>query len=102
MPDERGFRSARERSMVARGGFRAEEVGMPQPVGKGQGEAEVTGIGRYPTRPLHHYWIDTVRAAADTLPADGPEGWVDVQTSVFIKHSSPGWVDGFRVHLGGG
>ena len=73
---------------------------MPQPVRKGKGEAEVTGIGRYPGRPLHHYWIDTVREAADTFVADvDPEGWVSVQTSVFIKHSSPGWVDGFKVQL---
>ena len=73
---------------------------MPQPIRTKKGEAEVTGIGRYPVRPLHQYWIDTVREAADTFQEGrDPEGWVTVQTSVFIKHSSPGWVDGFRVTL---
>jgi hypothetical protein len=73
-----------------------------QPVGTGKGSAEVTGIGRYPARQLHQYWVDTVKAAADTLGEEDGEGWVVVQTEVFVKHRSPGWVDGFRVQLGPG
>lgn len=73
-----------------------------QPVGTGKGSAEVTGIGRYPARQLHQYWIDTVKAAADTLGEDDGEGWVVVQTEVYVKHRSPGWVDGFRVQLNPG
>jgi len=71
-----------------------------QPVVTGKGEAEVGGIGRYPARPLHHYWIDTVKAAADTLGEDDGEGWFNVETAVYVKHRSPGWVDGFSVKLG--
>jgi len=70
-----------------------------QPVATGRGSAEVTGIGRYPARQLHQYWVDTVKAAADTLGEEDGEGWVEVRTQVYVKHRSPGWVDGFSVQL---
>jgi hypothetical protein len=74
----------------------------PQPVRGDKGQAEVTGIGRYPARPLHQFWIDTVREAADTYGPEDGEGWYDVKTAVYIKHSSPGWVDGFKVQVSAG
>jgi hypothetical protein len=73
-----------------------------QPIGTAKGRAEITGIGRYPARPLHQYWLDTVKEAADTLDAGDGEGWFDVQTAVYVKHRSPGWVDGFKVQLNPG
>jgi hypothetical protein len=72
-----------------------------QPVGTGKGSAAVTGIGRYPARPLHQYWLDTVKAAVDTLEEADGEGWAVIETAVYVKHRSPGWVDGFRVQLSG-
>lgn len=65
------------------------------------GQAEVTGIGKYPDRPLHQYWIETLKEAAHTAQPQGDsEGWRTVQTHVMLKHDSPGWLDGFRVTIG--
>jgi hypothetical protein len=69
------------------------------PTGK-PGQAEVTGIGKYPERPLHQYWIDTLREAAHTVPEDAE--WVKVETEILVRHESPGWLDGYRVTLGPG
>ena len=68
------------------------------------GQAEVTGIGKYPQRPLHQYWMDTLKEAAFTLePPEDQElrenHWVRVETDVLVKHESPGWLDGYRVTL---
>jgi hypothetical protein len=62
-----------------------------------RGQAEVTGIGKYPERPLHQYWIDTIREAAHTLPEDAE--WVKVETEILVRHGSPGYLDGYRVTL---
>ena len=73
----------------------------------GPGEAEVRDIGKYPKRPLHEYWIDTLREAAFTLPPPDDDAllndhWVQVETQILVKHSSPGWLDGYRVKLSTG
>ena len=74
---------------------------VEKPGEPGSGLAEITGIGERPPRPLHDYWSYALALAADTLGAEDGEGWREVKTGVFIKHGSPGWVDGFRVQLTG-
>lgn len=67
----------------------------------GRSWAEVTEIGTPESRekPLHEHWGDVLSAAAHQLGHDDGEGWFDVETTVYVKHGSPGWVDGFSVQL---
>jgi hypothetical protein len=63
--------------------------------------AELRGIGPRPSRPLHEYWTAVAIRAVDTMnPNDDPPDWYDLKTQVYVKHSSPGWIDGFRVAAG--
>lgn len=65
------------------------------------GRAEIKGIGRRPPRPLHEYWSAVLVAAADTAdPKTDPDEPYSVETVVYLRHGSPGWVDGFIVTLG--
>ncbi len=67
----------------------------------GPGWASFRGIGPRPGRPLHDFWTAVMIRAADTMtPDDHPEDWYDLTTQVYVKHSSPGWIDGFRVKAG--
>lgn len=69
----------------------------------GPGWAQFKGIGQDPEFPLSDYWVAVLKAAAHTLTPDRDgEGWFDVKTTVYVKHSSPGWVDGFRVQTSAG
>ncbi len=70
----------------------------------GRSWAEVRDIGPPESRekPLHEYWSDALQAAAFELGVEDGEGWFDLETTVYIKHGSPGWVDGFQIRLGGG
>ncbi len=72
-----------------------EDIGRDV-VSKGPGEAEVRGIGRRPPHPLHEYWSAVLAEAANTVE-DGEE--FVVETTVFVRHQSPGWVDGFSVKM---
>ena len=63
--------------------------------------AELKGLGPRPARPLHDYWTAVAIRAVDTMnPGEDPENWYDLKTKVYVKHSSPGWIDGFRVNAG--
>jgi hypothetical protein len=64
----------------------------------GSGIGFAMEIGQRPSKPLHEHWGDALRQAADSL-APGEADWFNVQTWVYVKHSSPGWVDGFKVQL---
>ncbi len=70
----------------------------------GHSWAEVTEIGPPESRdkPLHEHWTDALEAAAFELGVGDGEGWFNVRTTVYIKHGSPGWVDGFQIHMHGG
>lgn len=70
-------------------------------VGNGEepGIGIVQGIGKDPKKPLSEYWGDAVAAAANTLRAEDEPGEFQVTTYVYVKTSSPGWIDGFRVKL---
>ncbi len=60
--------------------------------------AELKGIGQRPNRPLHEYWMAVAIRAVDTMtPNQDPEDWYDLTTHVYVKHSRPGGIDGFRV-----
>ena len=65
----------------------------------GPGWAQIKDIGKPGERRhgLHQYWSALLDAAAATL-SEGED--FTVTTKVFLKHESPGWVDGFRVDLG--
>jgi hypothetical protein len=63
---------------------------------RGQGQAEIRGIGRRPPHPLHEYWSAVLEKAAETWDT-GEE--FEVKTTVILRHESPGWVDGFVVQL---
>lgn len=68
--------------------------------GFAQGEfwAEIRGIGQFSRLAPHEYLDALLGKAVDTIP-DGEEGPFQVTTTVYVKHSSPGWWDGFRVAL---
>jgi hypothetical protein len=68
-----------------------------------QGEfwAEIRGIGQFSRHAPHEYLDALLGKAVDTIP-DGEEGPFEMHTTVYVKHSSPGWWDGFRVSLTGG
>jgi hypothetical protein len=63
-----------------------------------KGHAEIRGIGRRPPHALHEYWSAVLVAAANTFDASDGEEFV-VETRVFVRHQSPGWVDGFSVKM---
>jgi len=77
---------------------RLEELGEFE---SGDGWASFRGIGKDPEHPLYRYWAAVmVRAVFPLTPEQAPEGWYDLTTRVYIKHESPGWIDGFRVSTG--
>ena len=64
----------------------------------GDGWAEIRGLGQNPRHAPHVYLDALLDAAVNTIP-DGAEGPFEIHTSVYVKHSSPGWWDGFKVAL---
>ena len=68
---------------------------------EGSGWAEIRGIGPQPRYSPHEYLNALLKAAVNTISEDD-EGPFEVRTSVYVKHSSPGWWDGFKVQLTGG
>ena len=63
---------------------------------EGRGWAEIRGLGRQPRYKPHEYWSALLSAAVNTID-EGEE--FEVHTTVYVKHSSPGWWDGFRVQV---
>ncbi len=60
-----------------------------------QGETE----GDYAAVPKHHEKLDrALQKAVDEL-AEGPDELFEVRYIIHVKHSSPGWVDGYSVRL---
>ena len=68
---------------------------------EGEGWAEVRGLGQDPQHDPHDYLNALLDAAVHTIPVD-QEGPFELHTTVYVKHSSPGWWDGFRQQLTGG
>ena len=60
--------------------------------------AEIRGIGQFSRHKPHQYLDALLDKAVDMVP-DPEEGPFQVTTTVYVKHSSPGWWDGFRVTL---
>jgi hypothetical protein len=49
--------------------------------------------------PKHHEKLDrALQKAVDAIPAGEP-AWYEVRYMVHVRHSSPGWVDGYSVRL---
>jgi hypothetical protein len=66
-------------------------------------EGLVEDVGPESRRPHHEHFDNALQQAIDQIPADAPQ-WFTVEASVFVKHESPGWIDGYRIRLspGGG
>jgi len=62
---------------------------------------EIHGIGKEPRHAPYEYLSALLDAAVHKIPQP-QEGPFKVETLVYVKHSSPGWWDGFRVQLTGG
>ncbi len=60
--------------------------------------AEIRGIGQF-SRYKPHEYLDALLDQAVNMVPDGLEGPFTITTTVYVKHSSPGWWDGFRVTL---
>lgn len=69
-------------------------------VGNGGGNYEglLEGIDYESRRPHHENFDEALQKAVDAIP-DGPPEWFTVELQVRVRHSSPGWVDGYKVTL---
>ena len=55
--------------------------------------------GDFSPIPKHHEKFNrALQKAVDVVPA-GEAAWYEVQLMVHVRHSSPGWVDGYSVRL---
>ena len=84
--------------MEGKNDLRVEEL---EGYAEGPGWAEIRGLGPEPRYARHEYLNALLKAAVNTIP-ESQEGPFEIQTLVYVKHSSPGWWDGFRVNLQGG
>ena len=64
-------------------------------------EGLIEEVGQESRKPHHENFDDALALAVDQIPA-GPPGWFKVEAYVYVKHSSPGWVDGYKVTLSPG
>ena len=61
-------------------------------------EGLIEDVGEESRKPHHEQFDDALALAVDQIPP-GPPGWYKVEAYVYVKHSSPGWVDGYSVKL---
>lgn len=68
-------------------------------MGNGDGIRGETVEGDFAPIPKHHEKLDrALQNAVDAIPAGDPD-WFEVRYLVHVRHSSPGWVDGYSVQL---
>jgi hypothetical protein len=61
-------------------------------------EGLVEEVGQESATPHHEHFDEALKRAVDATP-NGPPKWYKVEAYVYVKHTNPGWVDGYRVTL---
>lgn len=51
--------------------------------------------------PYHAHLDRALKQAVDQIP-NGDDQWYKVEVFAYVKHGSPGWIDGFSVRLSPG
>ena len=71
-------------------------------MGNGRGYEGVVEFASKNDRPAPKHgekFDQALQNAVDGIPADDPNEWFEVRYLVRVRHSSPGWVDGYSVRL---
>ena len=61
-------------------------------------EGLVEEVGQESGRSHHQHFDEALERAVAETP-NGPPKWYKVEEYVYVKHTNPGWVDGYRVKL---
>ena len=64
-------------------------------------DGQVRGIADEAAPPYHQALNQALKAAVDQVPS-GPDGWYRVEVFAYVRHGSPGWIDGFSARLSPG
>jgi hypothetical protein len=64
-------------------------------------QGQVRGIADEAAPPYHRYLDEALKAAVDQIP-NGPDGWYRAEVFAYVRHGSPGWIDGFSARLSPG
>jgi hypothetical protein len=65
----------------------------------GEGVGNVLLEKEHRPAPKHHEKFDQALQNAVDAISPGDPGWFEVKLFVHVSHSSPGWVDGYRIQL---